>query len=106
MSSIYAFDILSPTHIEFSGKIIFWRGPDLWFFVTVPAKHSRDIKAISNLVTYGWEAIPVHMRIGRTEYTTSLFPKNGRYLVPIKVSVPKAEVLEKGDKVSISLEIR
>jgi len=92
--------------IEFSGKIIFWKGPSPWFFVTVPAKQSRDIKAISNMVTYGWGVIPVHVRIGKTEYTTSLFPKDGRYLVPIKASIRKAENLDKGDKVNIQLEIR
>jgi hypothetical protein len=93
-------------NIEFSGKIIFWKGPAPWFFVTVPAKHSRDIKAISTLVTYGWGVIPVHVRIGKTEYQTSLFPKDGRYLVPIKVSVRKAEKLAKGDKITVRLEIR
>ena len=92
--------------IEFSGKIIYWRGPSPFFFVTVPAKQSRDIKAVSSLVTYGWGVIPVHVRVGKTEFTTSLFPKDGRYLVPIKVSVRKAENLEKGDKVSLRLEIR
>ncbi len=91
---------------EFSGRIFFWRGPAPWFFVTVPAKRSRDIKAISSLVTYGWGVIPVHVRIGKTEYTTSLFPKDGRYLVPIKASVRNAEGLEKGDKVTIRLEVR
>lgn len=91
---------------EFSGKIIFWHGPAPWFFVNVPAKHSREIKAISNLVTYGWGVIPVQVRINETEFTTSLFPKDGRYLVPIKASVRKAEELDKGDKVTIQLEIR
>ena len=93
-------------HIEFSGKIIFWRGPAPWFFVAVPAKHSREIKAVSNLVTYGWGVIPVHVMIGRTKFQTSLFPKDGRYLVPIKASVRKAEKLEKGDKVTPKLELR
>ena len=93
-------------HIEFSGKIIFWKGPAPWFFVAVPEKQSRDIKAISNMVTYGWGVIPVHVRIGKTEYTTSLFPKDDRYLVPIKASVRKAENLDKGDKVTVRLEIR
>ena len=91
---------------EFSGKIIYWRGPSPFFFVTVPGKQSRDIKAISSLVTYGWGVIPVHVRIGKTEFTTSLFPKDGRYLVPIKVIVRKAENLEEGDKVTVRLEIR
>jgi hypothetical protein len=93
-------------HIEFSGQIFFWKGPAPWFFVAVPAKQSRDIKAISNMVTYGWGVIPVHVQIGKTEYTTSLFPKDDRYLVPIKASVRKAENLEEGDQVTIQLEIR
>jgi hypothetical protein len=93
-------------HVEFSGKIIFWRGPAPWFFVTVPAKHSRDIKEISSLVTYGWGVIPVLVRIGKTEFKTSLFPKDGHYLVPIKASVREAENLDEGDTVSIRLEVR
>ena len=92
--------------IKFDGKIIFWKGPAPWFFVTVPAKHSRELKAISGLVTYGWGVIPVHVRAGKTEWMTSLFPKDGRYLVPIKASVRKAENLEKGDKVTLRLEVR
>lgn len=93
-------------HIEFSGKIWFWRGPAPWFFVTVPEQQSRDLKAISGLVTYGWGVIPVRARIGKTEWKTSLFPKDGRYLVPIKASVRQAESLEEGDKVTIRLEVR
>jgi uncharacterized protein DUF1905 len=92
--------------IEFHGKIFIWRGPSPFFFIAIPAKPSRDIKAISNLVTYGWGVIPVTVQIGRTVFTTSLFPKDGRYLVPIKVRVRKAEKLEEGDKVDIRLEIR
>jgi len=92
-------------NIEFKSKIIFWRGPAPWFFVTVPAKQSRDLKAISGLVTYGWGVIPVTVRIGKTEWKTSLFPKDGRYLVPIKASVRKTEKLEKGDTVNVRLEV-
>ena len=92
-------------NIEFNGKILFWKGPAPFFFVTIPAKPSRDIKAISAIVTYGWGVIPVYVRIGKTEFQTSLFPKDGRYLVPIKTSVRKAENLEEGDKVTIQLEI-
>ena len=93
-------------NFEFTGKIIFWRGPAPWFFVTVPEKQSQDIKAISSMVTYGWGVIPVHVRIGKTEFQTSLFPKDGLYLVPIKVSVRKAEKLEEGDNVTVKLEVR
>lgn len=92
-------------NFEFNGKIWFWRGPAPFFFVTIPADESAEIKAISNLVTYGWGVIPVRVRIGKTEFTTSLFPKDGLYLVPIKASVRKAEKLEEGDNITVQLEI-
>ena len=90
---------------EFNGKIFHWRGPAPFLFVAMPDEQSRELKAISGLVTYGWGVIPVHVRIGKTEYTTSLFPKDDLYLVPIKASVRKAENLEEGDKVTVRLEV-
>ena len=92
-------------NFEFHGKIWFWKGPAPWFFVTVPQKQSEDLKAVSRLVTYGWGVIPVTARIGNTEWTTSLIPKDGLYLVPVKASVRKAENLEKDDDVTIHLEV-
>jgi Domain of unknown function (DUF1905) len=91
--------------LEFSGKIIYWKGPSPFYFVTIPAKISKDIKAVSKLVTYGWGVIPVGVQIGETEWETSLFPKDDRYLVPIKASVRKTEQLEEGDKVTVRLEV-
>jgi hypothetical protein len=92
--------------IEFSGVIIHWRGPAPFLFVPVPEEQSRDIKGVSNMVTYGWGVIPVHVKVGKTEWKTSLFPKDGRYLVPIKMSVQRAEELDVGDEVTLRLEIR
>lgn len=92
-------------NIEFIGKILFWRGPAPWYFVAVPEEQSLDLKAISNFVTYGWGVIPVRVQIGQTAFTTSLFPKNGSYLVPIKASVRKAENIDVGDEVTVRLEV-
>ena len=92
-------------NFEFDGEIWYWRGPAPFFFVTVPEEQCRDLKAILTLVTYGWGMIPVTARIGRTEWKTSLFPKDGRYLVPIKDSVRKAEELGEGDSVTLRLEV-
>ncbi len=92
--------------LEFSGEIIYWRGPAPFYFVAVPPEQSSDIKAISGLVTYGWGCIPVYARIGATEYKTSLFPRNGGYVVPVKDAVRKAEALGQGDLVTVRLEIR
>jgi hypothetical protein len=92
--------------IEFSGEIWFWRGPAPWFFVTVPEEQSRELKAISGYVTYGWGVIPVEVQIGSTVWTTSLFPKDDVYLVPIKASVRKAEKLADDAEVTIRLAVK
>ncbi len=92
--------------IEFNGNILFWRGPAPWYFVSVPEMQSLDLKAISGFVTYGWGVIPVHVRIGKTEWKTSLFPKDGRYLAPIRANVRDAENLAIGDEVAVRLEVR
>ncbi len=91
--------------LEFAGEAIWWRGPAPFIFVSVPQELSNEIKAISNRVTYGWGVIPATVKIGQTEYTTSLFPKDGRYLVPIKVVVQKAEGVKLGDWVPLRVTI-
>ncbi len=91
--------------LEFSGEIWHWAGPAPYHFVTVPAEECRALKSVSKLVTYGWGMIPVKVQIGGTEWKTSLFPKDGGYLVPIKDRVRKAEKLEKGDEVTLRLDV-
>ncbi|WP_109506931.1 DUF1905 domain-containing protein [Nocardioides speluncae] len=89
--------------MEFSGEIWHWRGPAPYHFVTVPEEESADLQEISTAVTYGWGMIPVTVRIGDTEWTTSLWPKDGGYVVPLKDKIRKAEGLEVGDVVTIEL---
>ncbi len=92
-------------NIEFTGEIWFWKGPAPWYFVTVPEEQCHEIKAMSGYVTYGWGMIPAIVRIGKTEYKTSLWPKDGRYIVPIKASVRKAEKIEEGDNIAVRLQV-
>lgn len=91
--------------LEFSGEIWFWRGPAPWFFVTVPDPECAEIAAAASLVTYGWGMIPVAAEIGRTGWTTSLWPKDGRYIVPVKTVVRRAEKIDVGDTVTVRLNI-
>jgi hypothetical protein len=91
--------------LEFDGIIWYWRGPAPWYFVTVPPEDCDELKALLSVVTYGWGMIPTTVRIGRTEYQTSLWPKDGLYIVPLKASVRSAERLEEGDSVTIQLEV-
>ena len=91
--------------LEFSAEVWFWRGPAPWYFVTVPAEECADLEATSAFVSYGWGMIPVTAQIGDTGWTTSLFPKDGRYVVPLKAAVRKAEGLELGDTVAVRLVV-
>jgi hypothetical protein len=89
-----------------SGEIWYWRGPAPFHFVTVPPDAAAALRAVASAVTYGWGMIPVHARIGDTAWTTSLFPRDGGYVVPVKDAVRAAERLDAGDTVTVRLAIR
>jgi hypothetical protein len=91
--------------VVFSGEIWYWRGPSPFHFVAVPPDESAEIHALASVVTYGWGMIPVEGLIGRTRFSTSLFAKDGGYLLPVKSSVRVAEALEVGDVVSARLRL-
>jgi Domain of unknown function (DUF1905) len=91
--------------IVFAGRVIEWRGPSPYYFVPVPDEESADIHEVAARVTYGWGMIPVAVRIGSTRWTTSLFPKDGGYVVPLKDLVRKAEGIEVGDAVTVRLAV-
>jgi hypothetical protein len=91
--------------LEFSGEMWFWRGPSPYHFITVPDEESAELHSTAALVTYGWGMIPVRARTGGTGWKTSLFPKDGRYIVPVKDAVRRAEGLEVGDVVTVSLSV-
>ena len=91
--------------LTFTGELWFWRGPAPWHFVSVPEDGCRDLAEASSLVSYGWGVIPVAAQVGATRWTTSLFPKDGGYIVPVKTWVRKAEGLELGDDVTVRLTV-
>jgi hypothetical protein len=91
--------------MEFFGEVWEWRGPSPFFFVSVPDEESAELEAMSSLVTYGWGMIPVEATIGVTRWTTSLFPKDGRYVVPLKSAIRTAEGIGIGDTVNVRLGV-
>ena len=91
--------------LRFSGELWHWRGPAPYHFVAVPEDEADEIRETAAFVTYGWGMIPVRGRIGDTDFTTSLWPKDGGYVVPIKDAVRKPERLGLGDVVTVRLTI-
>jgi hypothetical protein len=91
--------------LKFSGELWFWKGPAPWHFITVPDEDCCDLAATSAIVSYGWGMISVTAQIGETAWKTSLWPKDGRYIVPVKAAVRRAEGLEVGDTVTVRLVV-
>ena len=89
---------------ELEGPVIEWRGPAPYYFVQVPEDESADIKFAAKGVEY-WGQVPVIVDIGEVRFTTALFPKDGRYLVPLKDAVRKAAGIELGQVVSLAMNI-
>jgi hypothetical protein len=92
-------------NLEFTDQIWYWKGPAPWYFVTVPEEECLELEEASAAVSYGWGMIPVMAQIGETGWRTSLFPKDGRYIVPLKATVRKAEGLNVGDMVTVRLVV-
>lgn len=85
--------------------MIEWRGPSPFYFIPITEPQSKKIKTLAAQLTYGWGVIPVVGKIGRTEFTTSLFPKDGLYYLPIKNQVRFAEKIEVGSEVSVQINL-
>ncbi|MFF4041476.1 DUF1905 domain-containing protein [Streptomyces sp. NPDC001816] len=92
--------------LTFAGRVIEWRGPSPYYFVAVPDEESADIREVAAMATYGWGVIPVEARIGEVTFTTSLFPKDGSYLLPLKNAVRKPQGLTEGDDVTVEMSVR
>jgi hypothetical protein len=92
--------------LSFDGKVIEWRGPAPYYFVPVPEQEAADIREVAAMATYGWGVIPVASRIAETDFETSLFPKDGSYLLPLKDAVRKPLGLQPGDEVTVEMTVR
>lgn len=90
---------------RFAGEVIEWRGPAPYLFVAIGADDSADLKEAAADLVY-WGQVPVEATIGSTTFTTALFPKDGRYLLPVKVAVQRAEGVGEGDEVEVALSLR
>jgi hypothetical protein len=90
---------------QFTGTMIEWRGPAPFHYIAIPADLCVEIKAAAKVLSYGWGVIPVTSTIGETTFTTSLFPKDGGYLLPVKNAVRLPEKLELGMNVKVKLSL-
>ncbi len=91
--------------LQFDAAVWHWRGPSPHHFVSVPEDEAAELRTVAGHVTYGWGMIPVVARVGATTWTTSLFPKDGAYAVPLRDAVRRAEAIEVGQTITVHLEV-
>ncbi len=91
--------------LRFSSRVIEWPGPAPFYYLPLTEEAAEDVHDVRRMATYGWGVIPVVARIGDVEFETSLFPKDGGYVVPVKDAVRRAVDLEVGDTVTVRLTV-
>lgn len=90
--------------LRFSGEVFEWRGPAPYHFVAVPHEDSADLKVAARAIAY-WGQVPVVATVGGTTFRTAMWPKDGRFLLPLKDAVRRAEGIELGEVVEVSLAL-
>jgi hypothetical protein len=92
--------------LAFVATLIEWRGPAPFVFAPIPEALVGEVRLAAHEASYGWGVVPVTATIGTTSFTTSLFPRDGGYLLPVKVAVQRAAAVGVGDRVAVELVIR
>jgi len=90
---------------SFSAELFEWRGPAPFFWLALPANVCDYVRAEAAEASYGWGAIPVSVRIGGTEWETSLLPRDGGYVLPIRKDVRAHERVGEGDQVTVAMSV-
>ena len=90
---------------NFSAELFEWRGPAPFYWLSLPAEVCDYVRAEAAAATYGWGAIPVRVRIGDTEWETSLLPRQGEYVLPVKKDVRTQEQFGNGDTVTVAMSV-
>ncbi len=108
-----------PARITIESELWIWRpeppAKAAWYFVTVKAPENkaaadalraRSFERKASGMARGFGSVPVRVAIGQTEWKTSVFPQSesGGYIMPVKAAVRKAEAIEPGDTVRLTLE--
>jgi len=88
---------------EITGTVIEWRGPAPFYFVPTPIEVTEEIDLYRRELTYGWGVIPAKVTIGTTTVTTSLFPKDGSFYIPLKDALRKPNGIAMGDTINLVL---
>ena len=98
---------MEPT-FKFTSELWIWHEDNAgsWHFLSINSKLTEEIKSYIEGPRRGFGSVKVTVQIGKTSWKTSIFPtKEGKYLLPIKLQVRKAENLTAGKKVTTIISL-
>ncbi len=91
--------------LSFQATVIHWRGPAPFFYARIPPGIAVEISRVRKAASYGWGVIPVEATIDGVSFETSLFPKDGTYLLPLKDAVRQRLGITVDDRVSVEMTV-
>jgi hypothetical protein len=91
--------------LVFAAEVWIAPGDGAWHFLTVAADQSEVIRLESG-PRVGFGSVKVHVTVGRSSWSTSVFPKtHDTYVLPLKRSIRAAEGILAGDTIDVFLTI-
>lgn len=96
-----------PRRFSFTSTVWEHSGAGSWHFVDLPETIADDIEAEFGHAAKGFGSIRVHVTIGSSQWSTSLFPDSKRltYVLPVKKAVRIAQDLNAGSAAAIVIEV-
>lgn len=94
-------------HLRFEAELWLHPGAGGWHFVTLPPQATAKVRRQSLMARRAWGSVKVRAAVGKTSWSTSLFPdqRRGAYLLPVKRSVRESEGLASGDRVRVRISL-
>lgn len=92
---------------EFSAQVWQHPSPGGWHFVTLPAVMSEEIRKNLQWQEEGWGRLKAVAKTGSSEWETAIWYDTAHqaYLLPIKASVRKKEVIVAGSMVHLIIRV-
>lgn len=95
------------TGYAFEAPLWLWeaRRTDAWTFVSLPTAVADEVLDLVGDRARGFGSVRVEVTVGGTVWRTSIFPSSDTYVLPVKKAVRRAESLEVGDPVQVTLTL-
>ncbi len=99
--------------VQHTGPIWVWRAQEKgsWHFITIDSDAGDALSEIALMrrlegMSRGFGSLKVKATVGDSHFRTSVFPsKELGWLLPVKQSIRKTEMIAEGDEVTVELEV-